>query len=409
MVLDQFILKTNHPDMPKTAGGVEGTLDRIGTILEKRGEFYSNARRLELLCGLIRLEAIGVANETHYSEVIAGFIAARDGLGLDWQDGRDILGSSSLDDLIDNAIALGAVAPSTDRNNARRRSYTEQRAAADDALRAAKGLPTARTGVYRRPDGGASYYPIAKGQTVATTPLAQDFWRPEYNDGRQADEIGAGSGKDATWVCDAHEADGHLHIWSRRIIDMCTSRTACPYCTGRRVCPSTSLARLFPDLAGEWAPTNPLTPDKVPAGSANMADWKCAQPKHPVFPQRISARTKQQARCPRCAIEERVAITKAKTAARSAAARKMAAGTRAVTRPEVLAPHEATVVGHDEAVVSVTRAATALHRSTETIINWTDSGRLRVRLDTRGKASVRRVPVSEIERVGVATPRHPGV
>ncbi len=91
-ILEQFVLKEQNPDMPKSAGGVEETLKRIGEAIGKRSEFFANARRLELIIGLVRIEALGLANAVTYSEVIREMIAARGGAAMEWAETRDVLG-----------------------------------------------------------------------------------------------------------------------------------------------------------------------------------------------------------------------------------------------------------------------------------------------------------------------------
>ena len=40
----------------------------------------------------------------------------------------------------------------------------------------------------------------------------------------------------------------------RRVMDMCITRSGCPFCARRRPCPTTSLAGRNPALAKEWVP-----------------------------------------------------------------------------------------------------------------------------------------------------------
>lgn len=277
LVMSQFDLKARYPEMPKSAGGVEGTLERIGTALGKRTEFFSNARRLELIIGLIRIESLGLANVVRYSEIIGETIAARGRVGFEWQEGRDVLGTSSIDDLIDDAVLAAAVSEA-DRQSGRYRQWRVEKTAKVDVQRAAAGLGPTLTGRFHRPNGPAAYHPIRKGDTVADIPEINRYWRADHNDGRLASEVGAGYGKPATWVCDEHP--GHLHVWVRKVLDMSISRPSCPFCAGKRPCANTSLLGQYPVLAAEWAASNLLGPDEVMQGSNRTADWKCAVCKH---------------------------------------------------------------------------------------------------------------------------------
>lgn len=406
MVLAQFDLKDRYPDMPRSAGGVEGTLSRLGTAIGKRGEYFSNARRLELIAGLVRIESLGLANVDRYSQIIAESIAARGGVGMDWQEGRDLLGSSSLDDLIDFASDTAVIAEA-DRADKKRMADKADKTALADIERAAVGLPPMATGRFLRPNGPMAYHPIKKGQMVSDTPEISRFWRPEYNDGKLASQVGAGHGKYATWVCDEHE--GHLHVWPRRVMDMSITRSGCPFCARRRPCPATSLAGRNPTLAKEWASSNgPMTPETVLDGSSKYAMWTCPKKGHPDFRQRINSRTRDHQGCPACANDKirarrRGTMTAAKIKEQAADAARKAAGrtTRAASRPPKFPP----VMTHPafdltEPSLSRQEAADAMGRSLNTIANWILAGRLgSIRLGNATNAK-RRIPLSEVERVG---------
>jgi hypothetical protein len=402
LVLSQFDLKAKFPNMPKSAGGVEETLTRIGAAIGKRSEFFSNARRLELIIGLIRIEALGLANVDRYSEIIKDMIASRDGAGMDWQAGRDILGTSSIDQLIDSAVTIAAVAEA-DRKVLARQAQQDKRTAKIDAERAAAGLPPTHTGRFRRSTGPATYHPIVKGQTVADIPGIGHRWWPEHNSGRRADEVLTGSGDVGMWACEEH---GHLHLWPRKIIDMCTQRPSCPFCSGNRVCASNSLLALHPDLAKEWATSNLQSPAETPDGSSNDAMWICMKG-HDDFPQRINARTRQHQICPKCNDEKMAATVRGPMSATKAAAqrkererkkglRKIAAAARPVTLPPVVL--DFTPNPHEESL-SIAEVSALFGPTRETIANWVKGKRLgAVRIGTSKNAAYR-VPVSEVARV----------
>ena len=396
LVQAQFDLKDKYPDMPHSAGGVEGTLAAIGDIIERRGEFFSNARRLEMLCGLIRLETIGLASEVRYAEVIAHTIAERGNAGMDWQGPRDMLGTSSIDALIDYAVERGQIAE-VRRDTERRAAIDARRIAESDVERIAAGLTPTLTGRVRRADGGHTYYRIVKGQTVADIPELNATWRPEYNGGVEAKDVPAGSGRVAVWTCAAHEADGHLHIWKRKVIDRSTSRTMCPFCAGKEACPTMCLAAQYKDIVdAEWAyDLNAIDPTKVLPGCGRDAWWRCQR--HGVFRQRISARTKQKQGCRSCAEERRVVAMARQESDRKKVARKVAAAERGPSRPPLGSP--VTDPKADEDTFSVTATAQFLHRSSSTILNWINAGRIHAISLGNPDRPTYRISASEIDRV----------
>lgn len=395
LVMSQFALKAAHPTMPKSAGGVENTLDRIGIGIGKRAEFYANARRLELTVGLMMLEAIGVASEVTYSQIIAKTIAARGGVGIDWQEGRDVLGTSSIDTLIDVAV-LAAQDTQDKRQMVRNKASRDQKTVELDIERAAAGLPPTHTGRFHRPNGPAVYYPIEKGQMVSDTPSVSGYWRADLNGGREANQVGAGHGQPANWACDAH---GHPHRWTRRVIDMCSHRTTCPFCAHVQPCADTSLATLHKDLAKEWSAKNaPLTPDDVFDGSNRPAFWKCLTCKHE-WSARINSRTRQHATCPKCFKARRAKEAAARAAAKKAETRQRLKAMGAVTMPPLLAPG-LPPVDPTEASYSLKETARGVHRGPSTVRLWILAGR--VRHWTTGndpKKPIYRIPISEARRI----------
>lgn len=405
MVEYQFEMKALHPTMPKTAGGVEGTLSHIGDSYGRRSEFFTNARRLELIIGLAMLDSLGEADEVRYSQIIGQMIIARGGAGMDWKAGHDVLGTSSVDALIDRSEAASAVGFVERELEAGRRSRA-RRTEEQDAERALAGLPPTYT-PHRRENGPISYHKIEKGQTVATTPVTNRFWRPDHNQGLRADEVGAGSGKFAFFVCDAHP--GHLHIWERRVVDMTTLRTGCPYCAGRQVCDGNSLRGLYPSMAKEWSPKNGLlTPDNVTSGAMKDAIWDCSVCGHE-YRQRVSARTRQHQGCPNCVRVRRLERTNARRTVASKKRRVVAAANRLVKTPPVIAREDVRPLDPKEATWTVRQVATFFGRTNMTIGNWINARRMQVLVLGPNSNSPRVCPVSEVRRLadilGVAMPK----
>ncbi len=85
-----------------------------------------------------------------------------------------------------------------------------------------------------------------------------------------------GSKEKVWWQCPAdsnHEWQASIRSRTRRI-----RPTGCPYCTNRLLRPDASLSYRFPDLALEWHPTlnGNIRPDKILAGTAKKAWWRCS-------------------------------------------------------------------------------------------------------------------------------------
>jgi excisionase family DNA binding protein len=411
LILAQFDLKAKYPDMPKSAGGVEAIITQIGEAIEKRSEYFTNAARLDSLLGLIRLAIVGAADDVRYSEIITDFLAEREGAGIDWRSPRDVLGMSSIDDLIDFAF-LEAKKAEVQRDSDRRLETQQRRTTEIDAQRAAAGLLPTKTGLYRRPDKvgegdrdsrGRIYYPFKRGQMLSDIPGIRDQWLPELNGGKRADEVRAGSRDEGVWACNAHEARGHLHIWKRPIIDRVTNRSACRMCAGKEPCVLTSLQAQYPDLAAEWSPKNgSLTPDKVMPGNNTSVFWKCANKKHPIFELRISTRTKQHAGCRRCFLERRWGGPKNANVNRAkAVGRAAVAASRIPTRPPVAPVETDDEVAADGVTFTPDEAAKVLGRSVQTITNWVKAGRLQGRnVGTATKAQYR-ISAAQVDRAAV--------
>ena len=94
-------------------------------------------------------------------------------------------------------------------------------------------------------------------------------WSPK-ND-RGPEEITAGSGYKATWVC------GCGHEWVSTVNNRTSSGNGCPVCSGRKVEPGfNDLSTTHPKLSKEWSPKNgSLTPETVSAGSNKRVWWLC--------------------------------------------------------------------------------------------------------------------------------------
>lgn len=108
-------------------------------------------------------------------------------------------------------------------------------------------------------------------------------------------KVSIGSGQSLRWRC----AEGHE--WEAVVKDRCSKESGCPYCSGRLIVPgSTDLAALFPEVAKDWHPDNPLAASQISGGSNEKVLWLCKKCGHewrtaPLY------RCYLGRRCPHCA------------------------------------------------------------------------------------------------------------
>lgn len=116
--------------------------------------------------------------------------------------------------------------------------------------------------------------------------------------------ISKGSRKRLRWKC-SKQTCGH-HVWSAVIYNRTSSNeTGCPFCSGRQTCPCTSfmnIYRLRRDYAEELNPN--INPWKLPRGSDQRLNWKCADCGH-VWSSVLSSRGCSGVGCPNCARHNR--------------------------------------------------------------------------------------------------------
>ena len=406
LILHQFDLKDANPDMPKSTGGVEAFFTYLGVALGERTEFFSNSRRLDLLCNLVALEYVGHADDNRYSEIVTRTIAARGYAGFEWEEGRDIFGMSSIDTLIEQADEISLLAKAQ-REKERRERTARRRIGEMDARREEAGLPPSRQGRPPRSGGTRRYHAIEKGWSVADIPELAAQWLPELNGGKQAHEVPANLTTPAMWACSDKLAEhGHLHTWKRSVFDRATTRGGCPVCMCRKACDKTSLAALYPDLIEKdwvWDKNGHLDPTAILPGAGNDAWWRCER--HGPYEARISSRTKQGSGCRLCAEERRREAIRQQKSSRGSDRAKKARALRAAmaepaTPPIVVAPGEAELTTTDEACITVSAVAALLGRERTTVRNWIGQGRLRaVRATGGGKAGTYFVPDSEVRRI----------
>ena len=381
LVLDQWALRRAHRGMPRSTGAVEANLARVRSAIDTRSGFFKNARRLDKMLGLVRLNIAGVANETMYADLIGRGLASRPTkpqrktgrlhpVGIDWVSPRDKAGACSIDEMIDETMSASALA-FVDADADRSTRTMAAKTARVDAELAAKGLPPSRS---HRPVRGPRSYRRVGGMTIADFPDLNAEYDPARNKGVIASAVAATTIHPVVWSCHAHEAEGHLHIWETPAVRRTGSMTGCPKCTGRQVCPSTMLRATRPDLVAEWVSADKadVTPETESAGSNEVVTWKCVVAEHPTFRQRICVRAKQHTQCPSCGVENRRRKAKLVVAERGRGQRVRAKAARERARP--VDPRVALISVGD--LYSVVQAADLLHKSGQTVRNWISTGRL---------------------------------
>ena len=120
-------------------------------------------------------------------------------------------------------------------------------------------------------------------------------WDYEKNDplGLDPSLLGCGSHAKAWWKC----KEGHS--WYAMAANRAGHNRGCPYCAHQLPIPGeTDLATLFPDLAAEWHPKNPGSPDITMPGTHKKVWWICS--KGHEYEVQIISRTSRNNNCPYC-------------------------------------------------------------------------------------------------------------
>lgn len=115
-------------------------------------------------------------------------------------------------------------------------------------------------------------------------------WDYELNatTGYTPNNIGIDTQKKFYWHCN----NGCNHSYLATIAFRCGRNSGCAVCHGKQVVPDTSLAKLNPKLAAEWCAENDKTPSEVTLKSDYAALWKCSNPNHPPYRQKVEVRSR---------------------------------------------------------------------------------------------------------------------
>ena len=260
---------------------------------------WQNARRLDLVLGLITLRALGEAREARYTKLVrAAFetcgnrshVPAEGGTGWwrTWQDHDE----PSLPRLVRKADRRWRERAISDHAE-RVRERLARRYAVEVEVRAHLGLPTPPSGRPRRADPRPAA--SVRGQHLADYPDLLLEWAWDVNAEPDPARLAAGSHVRVVWRCLLDPA----HVWETKVADRTYRASGCPFHMGNQVHPAESLAAYFPWLAREWHPTrNELRPDQVSRASAREVVWRC-EPGHE-WSAAVYQRTLSGSGCPDC-------------------------------------------------------------------------------------------------------------
>lgn len=125
-----------------------------------------------------------------------------------------------------------------------------------------------------------------------TNPDVYSQWDDIKNIRIDRDKLTRGSEKKIWWLC------GKNHSWEAPVMRR-TRGQGCPYCSGRRAVPGeTDLPTLYPDVAKQWAETNPTPVNQVRPQSNKKAKWVCDRGHE--WEARVQDRTVGGQGCPYC-------------------------------------------------------------------------------------------------------------
>lgn len=285
----QWRIVADHGPIPRSTGSLEGKTSEWLAPIRRRAGRWQNARRLELVLGLITLEGRGEAREARYAGLIRGWFERSDNASHPPTDDALPMGNHrgstrhmswwrTWQD--HDGASLPRLVREADRRSGRR-AADEHLAWAKERLqrlydeatgqRVRLGLPVPPRGRPRNP------------RTTRRAPVQGRFLR-EYDDlllewdwDLNADldplTLRAGSHVVVAWRCLLDPG----HVWETRLADRTYGGSSCPFHMGDRVHPSGSLAAYYPELAKQWHPSrNDRRPDEVTRASGYAAHWRCA-------------------------------------------------------------------------------------------------------------------------------------
>jgi hypothetical protein len=301
--------------IPLSTGALEGAIGEWLAPLRRRAGRWQNARRLDLVLGLLTLRARGDAREARYGAIVRAVFAAQDNhahlpneddLPVSWWRAFHDRDEPSLPRLVREAGVRWRSEARAD-HAARVKERLAERYADEADLRTRFDLPTPPSGRPRRsrPRRAGS----VRGRRLGDYPDLLLEWAWDVNTDLDPAELAAGSHTRVAWRCLLDPA----HVWETKVADRTYHDSACPFHMGVRVHPAESLAAFSPWLAVEWHPErNELRPDQVTRASAREIVWRCDANHEWIAP--VYQRTLSGSGCPDC--------YRAQAAARSRAGRE---------------------------------------------------------------------------------------
>jgi hypothetical protein len=311
--------------VPLSTGALEGAIGEWLAPLRRRAGRWQNARRLDLVLGLMTLRARGGAREARYAAIIRRQFADRGNRShtpaenvlpaetyrgrtrhMSWWRTFHDRTEPSLPALVRSASRRWRARATADHVVAVKERLAERYAAEVD-LRARLALPMPPSGRPKRPTPRAAA--SVRGRTLADYPDLLLEWAWDVNAAFDPAGLAAGSHERVAWRCLLDPA----HVWETKLADRTYQGSGCPYHMGLRVHPAESLAAYYPWLAAEWHPTeNHLRPDQVTRASARDIVWRC-EAGH-TWTTAVYQRTLSQSGCPACYRAEAAVRSKAGTA-----------------------------------------------------------------------------------------------
>lgn len=317
-----WLIAARQPDLPRSTGGLEGAIGEWLAPLRRRAGRWQNARRLDLVLGLLTLRGRAEAREARYARIVRMAFAARGNrshLAAEnelptetyrarerrpswWRTWHD-RGEASLPRLVGEADRRWRRRAASDHAAALKERLAERYAAETD-LRTRLGLPAPPSGRPRRPTARATA--AVRGRRLGDYPDLLLEWAWEVNAEVDPARLAAGSHERVAWRCLLDSA----HVWETKVAERTYHGSGCPYHMGNRVHPAESLAAYYPWLAREWHPTrNELRPGQVSRASAREVVWRCELGHE--WSAAVYQRTLSRTGCPDCVRLEAAARSRA--------------------------------------------------------------------------------------------------
>lgn len=311
LIARQWRIAREHGPIPLTTGPLEGKIAEWLAPIKRRAGRWQNARRLNLVLGLITLKGRGIAREARYAKLVraqfdhcanASHLPTDNALPVETYRGktRQVSWWRTWQDR--DEASIPRLVFESDRRSRRRaadehlewaRERMRRLYEAEADLRQLHGLPM--------PPSGRPKNPRPRIKTPTTGRFLHEFedylleWDWDFNADLDPMTIRAGSHERVAWRCLLDEN----HVWETALVDRIYHGSFCPFHMGNRVHPSESLAAFYPDLALEWHPTkNDKHADEVTRASGYDAHWICEFGHE--WQAVVYQRTLSKTQCPEC-------------------------------------------------------------------------------------------------------------